>query len=80
MLCYREALGMDVDAQYKAAIPLNDLIIASTEQTIRGVMITMLDKYHCIEDYLITTGLKPTEIALIKDNLTSNECAAALET
>jgi 5-bromo-4-chloroindolyl phosphate hydrolysis protein len=50
-------------------IPLDDVITASTRETIRAVMTYLLERYLTVEDYLLTTGLTHQELAAIRRNL-----------
>lgn len=63
---YRELMGI---AQ-NAVIPLDEVIIASTEETIRSVLHYITEKYLTVEDYLHTVGLTAQEIEAIRANLT----------
>ena len=60
-----------------AVIPLDDVIVASTRETIRAVMEYLLQHYMSVEDYLLTTGLTPEELAAIRRNLMQPSAAPA---
>ena len=60
-----------------AVIPLDDIITASTRETIRAVMEYLLQRYLTVEDYLLTTGLTPEELAAIRRNLMTAQQPAA---
>jgi 5-bromo-4-chloroindolyl phosphate hydrolysis protein len=69
--------GGAAQAVAMAVIPLDDIITASTRETIRAVMEYLLQKYLNVEDYLLTTGLTPQELAAIRRNLMQPAAAAA---
>ncbi len=47
---------LPVDALTRAVIPLDDVILASTEETMRRVLAWLEHKYGRVEDYLASTG------------------------
>ena len=47
---------LPVDALTRAVIPLDDVIVASTEETMRRVLAWLEHKYGRVEDYLASTG------------------------
>ncbi|WIA28498.1 hypothetical protein OEZ86_011041 [Tetradesmus obliquus] len=67
---YRESLGLpDPTGATGAIIPLNDVIIASTQETLRAVLAYMDSTYITVDNYLASCGLSQQEIEAIRNNL-----------
>ncbi|KAF6263616.1 protein-tyrosine phosphatase-like protein [Scenedesmus sp. NREL 46B-D3] len=67
---YRESLGLpDPTGATGAVIPLNDVIIASTQETLRALLAYMDSTYITVDNYLASCGLTKDEINAIRNNL-----------
>jgi protein tyrosine/serine phosphatase len=67
---YRESLGLpDTSGATGAVIPLTDVIIASTQETLRAVLAYMDSTYITVDNYLMSCGLTTQEIEAIRNNL-----------
>jgi hypothetical protein len=67
---YRESLGLpDPSGATGAVIPLTDVIIASTQETLRAVLAYMDSTYITVDNYLMSCGLTSQEIEAIRSNL-----------
>lgn len=67
---YRESLGLpDPSGATGAVIPLTEVIIASTQETLRAVLNYMDSTYITVDNYLMSCGLTSQEIEAIRSNL-----------
>eukprot|EP00775_Hariotina_reticulata_P007008 gene7008-7222_t len=74
---YREGLGLpDPTGATGAVIPLNEVIIASTAETLRALLAYMDKTYITVDNYLSSCGLSQEEIDAIRSNLLKEGMAA----
>ncbi|KAI8471275.1 MAG: protein-tyrosine phosphatase-like protein [Monoraphidium minutum] len=78
---YRESLGLPPALWASGApIPLSDVIIASTQETMRAMLIYLEERYpQGVDAYLRSCGLEEAEIWAIRRELMTPPAFAALE-